>query len=68
MLQTLSDASAGLNLGSSDVKMFISGLSRMRTSGKATTEYLNYFSERGVDVYQALANSTGRISQRSPRW
>lgn len=60
VLQTLSDASAGLNLGSSDVKMFISGLSRMRTSGKATTEYLNYFSERGVDVYQALANSTGK--------
>lgn len=40
VLQTLSDASAGLNLGSSDVKMFISGLSRMRTSGKATTEYV----------------------------
>ena len=59
VLQTLSDASAGLNLDSSDVNMFISGLSRMRTTGKATQEYLNYFSERGVDVYQALANSTG---------
>lgn len=59
VLQTLSDASAGLNLDSSDVNMFISGLSRMRTTGKTTQEYLNYFSERGVDVYQALANSTG---------
>lgn len=59
VLQTLSDASAGLNLNSSDVNMFISGLSRMRTTGKTTQEYLNYFSERGVDVYQALANSTG---------
>ena len=66
VLQTLSDASAGLNLGSSDVKMFISGLSRMRTSGKATTEYLNYFSERGVDVYQALANSTGKDKSKIP--
>ena len=58
-LMTLSDASAGLNLNSSDVNMFISGLSRMRTTGKTTQEYLNYFSERGVDVYQALANATG---------
>ena len=59
VLQTLSDASAGLNLNSSDVNMFISGLSRMRTTGKTTQEYLNYFSERGVAVYQALANATG---------
>lgn len=59
VLKKLSDASAGLNLSSSDVDIFISGLSRMRTTGKATQEYLNYFSERGVDVYQALANATG---------
>ena len=58
-LMTLSDASAGLNLNSSDVNMFIAGLARMRTTGKTTQEYLNYFSERGVDVYQALANATG---------
>ena len=37
----------------------ISGLSRMRTTGKATQEYLNYFSERGLDVYDALSRSTG---------
>lgn len=59
VLQTLSDATAGLNLNSSDVSMFIAGLSRMRTTGKTNQEYLNYFSERGVDVYQALANVTG---------
>lgn len=59
VLQSLSDATAGLDLSSSDVSMMISGLSRMRTTGKANQEYLNYFSERGVDVYQALANATG---------
>ena len=59
VLMSLSDATAGLNLNSSDIQMFISGLSRMRTTGKATQEYLNYFSERGVDVYQALADATG---------
>ena len=59
VLQTLSDASAGLDLGQSDVNALIKGLALMRTTGKATQEYLNYFSERGVDVYQALSNATG---------
>lgn len=63
VLKTLSDASAGLNLDSSDVNMFISGLSRMRTTNKATQEYLNYFSERGVDVYEALSRSTGAVQE-----
>lgn len=59
VLRDLSDATAGLNLSSSDVNMMISGLSRMRTTGKATQEYLNYFRERGVDTDQALADSLG---------
>lgn len=59
VLQRLSDATAGLGLSSSDVNVMISGLSRMRTTGKATQEYLNYFSERGVDVYAALGQSLG---------
>lgn len=59
VLQTLSDATAGLDLSSSDVSTMISGLSRMRTTGKATQEYLNYFSERGIDVYAALAEFAG---------
>lgn len=59
VLQKLSDATAGLDLSSGDVNMMISGLSRMRTTGKATQEYLNYFRERGVDTDQALANSLG---------
>lgn len=59
VLQSLSDATAALALTSSDVEVMISGLSRMRTTGKATQEYLNYFSERGVDVYSALASATG---------
>ena len=59
VLQSLSDASAGLNLSSADVEMMIAGLSRMRTTGKATQEYLNYFSERGIDVYTALGNYLG---------
>lgn len=59
VLMALSDATAGLDLSSSDVNMMISGLSRMRTTGKATQEYLNYFRERGVDVDEALADALG---------
>lgn len=59
ILQALSDATAGLNLSSSDVSTMISGLTRMQTTGKATQEYLNYFSERGVDVYTALSEALG---------
>lgn len=59
VLQQLSDATAGLNLDAGGVSMFIAGLSRMRTTDKATQEYLNYFSERGLDVYEALSRSTG---------
>ena len=64
MLQKLSDATAGLNLDSSGVSMFIAGLSRMRTTDKTTQEYLNYFSERGLDVYEALSRSTGADKRR----
>ena len=59
VLQTLSDATAGLSLSSSDVSIWISGLSRMRTTNKATMEYLNFFSERGLDVYDALSKGLG---------
>lgn len=64
VLQKLSDATAGLNLDSSGVSMFIAGLSRMRTTDKTTQEYLNYFSERGLDVYEALSRSTGADKSR----
>lgn len=59
VLRDLSDATAGLNLDSSDVNAFIKGLSNMRTTGKVTREYLNYYAERGLDVYDALSRSTG---------
>lgn len=59
VLQKLSDATAGLNLNSSDVDMFIAALSRMRTTGKLTQEYMNYFSERGLDADEAIARGLG---------
>lgn len=55
VLMKLSDATAGLGLSGSDVETWINGLSRMRTTGKTSQEYLNYFSERDLDVYEAIA-------------
>ena len=59
VLGDLSDATAGLNLNSSDVSLWVSGLNRMRITDKATLEYLNYFSERGLNVYEALSKALG---------
>lgn len=59
VLGDLSDATAGLNLNSSDVSLWVSGLNRMRITDTATMEYLNYFSERGLNVYEALSKALG---------
>ncbi len=59
VLGKMSDATAGLNLSSADVSLWVSGLNRMRITDKATMEYLNYFSERGLNVYEALSNALG---------
>lgn len=66
VLQKLSDASAALSLSSGDTKVLIDGLSRMKLTNKTTQEYLNYFSERGIDVYEALGKwgSAGEVSQK----
>ena len=42
-------------LNESDNAVLIAGLSRMKLTDKTTQEYLNYFSERGIDVYEALS-------------
>ena len=73
MLKTLSDTSAALSLDSSDNGVLIAGLSRMQLTDKTTQEYLNYFSERGIDVYEALsqwgdaATVAGKVSSGAIR-
>ncbi len=61
VLGDLSDATAGLNLNSSDVSLWVSGLNRMRITDKATMEYLNYFSERGLS--QALGVQESAVQE-----
>lgn len=59
MLMDLSDATAGLSLNASDVDIFVDGLNRMKTRGKATREYLDYFDTRGLNTSEALARALG---------
>lgn len=65
VLMSLSDATAGLGLSSGDIDTWINGLSRMRITGKTTQEYLNYFSERGLDVYAAIAEGRSRAGTKT---
>ena len=61
LLGTLSDTSAGLGLGSGDVDQMIQGFQMMRVNSgsNVTDRYLDYFSNRGVDVYQAIGDYLG---------
>lgn len=56
VLQTLSDASGGLGLDSSDVSQLIQGLYMLRSSDTANSQYLKSFTTRGVDTNQAIAD------------
>lgn len=66
ILTKLSDTSAALSLSGNDTQVLINGLSRMKMTGKTTQEYLNYFSERGIDVYGALSRwgSAAEVSDK----
>lgn len=62
-LEILGNARAAMGLSSSDMEMWIRGLSRMEMTGKTTQEYLNYFSERGIDVYSYLARAVNETAE-----
>lgn len=65
VLMTMSDATAGLSLSSADVDQMISGMSKMKLTGKATQEYLNFFTERGVNTYDAIAQYRTQQGQQT---
>lgn len=56
-MQGIGDAGAALGMESSDMAMVATALGRMRSSNKTSAEYLNLLLERGVPVYDYLAQS-----------
>ena len=58
-LTRVGDAGAALGLSAGDIGTVATYLGRMRSSDKATLEYLNPLNERGFSVFQWLADDQG---------
>lgn len=58
-LTKVGDAGAALGLGTGDISTVATYLGRMKSSDKATLEYLNPLNERGFAVFQWLADDLG---------
>lgn len=58
-LETIGDAGAALGMNTSDMSMVATALGRMKSSDKATLEYLNILNDRGIGAVQMLAEAKG---------
>lgn len=58
-IQKIGDAGAALGMGKDDMVNIATYLGRMQTTGKTTMEYLNPIMERGIPVFDYLAESLG---------
>ena len=57
MMRIIGDTGATLGLGADDMSNLAMYLSRMQVTGKATLEYLNPLMERGIPVFDFLAEA-----------
>ena len=62
LLRTIGDAGAALGMGTSDMNSVAQALGRMKSSDKATLEYLNILNDRGIGAVGMLAEAKG-VSQ-----
>lgn len=63
LLTKVGDAGSALDWGIDDMKYVSTALGRMKTTGKATMEYLNPLLERGIDVWSYLAEASGKTKK-----
>lgn len=59
VLTKIGDAGAALGMGTSDMTMVATALGRMKSSDKATLEYLNILNDRGIGAVGMLAEAKG---------
>jgi len=59
-LTKIGDAGSALSMSAEDMNFVATGLGRMRTTGKTTLEYLNPLLERGIPVWDYLAQASGK--------
>lgn len=58
-MRKIGDAGAALGMGKEDMSAIAIYLGRMKTTGKTTMEYLNPLLERGIPVWDYLAEASG---------
>ncbi|MCM1236421.1 MAG: tape measure protein [Ruminococcus flavefaciens] len=59
VLQQIGDAGAALGMATSDMSAVATALGRMKSSDKATLEYLNILNDRGIGAVGYLAEARG---------
>ena len=59
-LSTIGDAGAALGMSTSDMTTVAQALGRMKSSDKATLEYLNILNDRGIGAVGMLAEAKGK--------
>lgn len=60
LLQTIGDTGAALGMSTSDMNAVAQALGRMKSSDKATLEYLNILNDRGIGAISYLADAKGK--------
>lgn len=59
VLQTIGDTGAALGMSTSDMTMVATALGRMKSSNKASSEYLNILNDRGIGAVGMLSDAYG---------
>lgn len=62
VLQTIGDAGAALGMSTSDMTMVATAIGRMKSSNRADRQVLDILNDRGIGVYNMLAEAKG-VSQ-----
>lgn len=65
-IQQIGDAGAALGMGTDDMINIATYLGRMKSTGKTTMEYLNPIMERGIPVFDYLAESLQVSAEELP--
>lgn len=63
LLTKIGDAGSALGLSPDDLNYVVTYLGRMKTTNKTTLEYLNPLLERGIPVFDYLAEAGGRTKE-----
>lgn len=65
LMRSIGDAGASVGLDVSGMNEVATALSRMKSTGKTTLEYLNIMQERGIDAYGLLATAMGKTKEKT---